>query len=79
MYYVYILKSLKDGSLYKGVTTDLKKRVAEHNSGQAKYSSFKKPFELAWYCAFTNKEKAYKFEKYIKIGSGFAFVNKHLI
>ncbi|MDP3764450.1 MAG: GIY-YIG nuclease family protein [bacterium] len=79
MYYVYVLKSLRDNSFYKGVTADLKKRILEHNSGLAKYSSFKKPFKLVWYSAFSNKEKAYKFEKYIKSGSGFAFVNKHLI
>ena len=29
MYYVYILKSLRDNSFYKGVTTDLKKRILD--------------------------------------------------
>lgn len=79
MYYVYILQSLKDKSIYKGITTDLKKRITEHNNGQARYSFLKKPFKLIWYCAFTNKEKAYNFEKYIKSGSGFAFTNKHIM
>jgi len=79
MYYVYILKSEKDGSLYKGVTMDLKKRIITHNSGSPKYSSSKRPFSLLWYCAFINKLKAYQFERYLKSGSGFAFTNKHLI
>jgi predicted GIY-YIG superfamily endonuclease len=79
MYYVYILKSQKDGSLYKGVTADLKQRIKDHNGGSAKYSSTKKPYSLMWYCAFHDKSLALKFEKYLKQGSGHAFTNKHLI
>ncbi|MEK7576800.1 MAG: GIY-YIG nuclease family protein [Patescibacteria group bacterium] len=78
MYYVYILKSLKDDSKYVGTTTDLKKRLAAHNSGGNKYSSSKKPFRLIWYCAFSDEKKAYDFEKYLKSGSGFAFARKRL-
>lgn len=78
MYYVYILKSKKDNSYYKGFTEDLKKRIYDHNHKSNKYSSTKAPFELVWYCAFLEKQKALNFEKYIKQGSGFAFVKKHL-
>ena len=79
MQYVYILKSLKDQSYYKGCTDDLRQRVKKHNSKGVKYSSTKAPFELEWYCAFKNKKKAFAFEKYIKSGSGFAFAKKHLL
>jgi putative endonuclease len=33
MWYVYILKC-KDGKLYTGITTDLDRRVSEHNAGK---------------------------------------------
>jgi len=79
MYYVYILRSQKDGSGYIGSTADLKRRIREHNSGNAKYSSSKKPFSLLWYCAFLDKRKAYEFEKYLKSSSGYAFTKKRLI
>jgi len=79
MYYVYILESLKDRGHYVGITEDLKKRLLDHNSGSAKYSSNKKPFKIAWYCAFRNKAKALEFERYLKHGSGHAFAKKHLI
>lgn len=79
MYYVYILKSKKDGSYYKGVTGDLKKRIHDHNHGSNKYSSTKIPLELVWYCAFIEKQNALNFEKYIKQGSGFAFIKKHIL
>ena len=79
MYYVYILKSQKDDSRYIGVTADLKKRLHQHNTGQATYSNTKRPYKVSWYAAFTSKEKAYAFEKYLKSSSGYAFTKKRLI
>ncbi len=79
MYYVYIFQSEKDKSYYTGVTTNLIKRLSEHNSGSSKYSSAHKPFIYIWSCIFREKDKAYCFEKYLKTGSGIAFRNKHLI
>ena len=78
MYYVYILQSKGDRSYYIGNTKDLRKRFAEHNAGKQKYSSGKRPFILLWYCAFSDKLPAYKFEKYLKSGSGSAFAKKRL-
>jgi len=79
MFYVYIIKSEKDDSRYIGVTTNLERRLQEHNSGLAKYTSSKRPFKLVWYCAFNDKQKAYDFEKYLKSSSGYAFTKKRLI
>jgi len=78
-YFVYILRSLSDDSLYVGVTTDLDNRLKEHNQGESKFSSAKRPFELIWYCSFKDKSKAYEFERYLKHGSGHAFMNRHLV
>ena len=79
MYYVYILKSQKDGSRHIGVTSDLKKRLLQHNAGGSIYSNTKRPYKINWYAAFMNKERAYAFEKYLKSSSGYAFTKKHLI
>ena len=79
MYFVYLIKSEKDGSYYTGVTKEIEMRIKEHNSGFSKYSSVKRPFVLSWYCVFEDKKKAYDFERYLKAGSGMAFRNKHLI
>ena len=79
MHYVYILKSLKDNSLYFGYTENIKNRLKEHNDGESKYSKSKLPFKLIWFCAFPNKLKALEFEKYLKHGSGHAFTNRHLV
>ncbi len=79
MYFVYILQSKKDESFYVGSTEDVRKRLAEHNAGKAKYSSTKRPYALKWFCAFPDKARALAFEKYLKQGSGFAFARKHLL
>lgn len=79
MYYVYILESKLDSSHYVGMTKNLKRRLQEHNSGNSKYCSSKKPYEIIWYGAFRDKTKALDFEKYLKQGSGFAFRNKRLV
>ncbi len=79
MFYVYILRSEKDKSRYIGVTSDLKRRLAEHNSGNARYSNSKRPYKLVWYSAFIDKAKAYDFEKYLKSSSGYAFTNKRFL
>jgi predicted GIY-YIG superfamily endonuclease len=79
VYYVYILKSERDGTLYKGTTSDLKRRLQEHNGGSSKYSDSKRPYSIVWYCAFPNKTRALIFEKYLKHGSGHAFAKKHFL
>ena len=79
MYKVYILKSLIDGSKYIGVTTDLVNRIKEHNNGETKSNKSKIPYKLIWCCGFSDKSRAYEFERYLKSSSGFAFANKRLI
>jgi len=79
MYFVYILKSLKDSSYYTGFTTDVEARLKKHNSGLVEYTSTRRPFELVWYCCFEDKLKALHFEKYLKSGSGFALARKRLV
>jgi putative endonuclease len=79
MFYVYILRSLKDSSLYIGYTSDLNRRLREHKYSDKYYSSSRKPLKLIWYCVFNNKDKAIKFEEYLKKGSGNAFLKKRLV
>lgn len=78
MFYVYILKC-KDGKHYTGCTSDLRDRYRRHNSGHVPATANNLPVELIFYCAFTDKYKAFDFEKYLKSGSGRAFLNKRFI
>ena len=79
MYCVYILQSTKDKSFYVGFSENVTSRLKDHNRLISQYTSSRAPYELIWYCEFSKKKKALKFEKYLKSGSGFAFRNKHLI
>lgn len=78
MYYVYILISIKNDQVYTGYTTDLQKRIKEHNSGKSVHTNKFRPWKVQTYIAFENKEQASNFERYLKTGSGIAFAIKHL-
>ena len=77
MYYVYLLENgSPEPQRYVGVTTDLKRRFAEHNAGKSPHTSKYK--RLVTYVAFSDELKAASFEKYLKSGSGHAFAKRHL-
>lgn len=78
MYYVYTLKcGVKH--LYTGCTENIEERLNRHRSGRVPATAERLPVELITYTIFKNRFKAFEFEKYLKSGSGRAFVNKHLI
>ena len=65
-YVVYMLRCA-DGTLYTGITTDLKRRVAVHNSGKgAKYTRGRGPLELVYAQICSDKSEALKRELEIK-------------
>ena len=68
MYYVYILKSLKDKRLYIGYTSNLKLRHKEHCDGMVKSTANRRPLELIYYEAYKNEKDARNREKYLKGG-----------
>ena len=79
MWYVYIIRSINfPEQEYIGATADLKRRLPEHNAGKSAHTAKFKPWELVWYCAFSDKYKALAFEKYLKSHSGRAFAKKRL-
>ena len=69
-YYTYILKSQKNNSLYIGYTSDLKKRLKEHNSGKNQATRPFRPYVLIFYEAFLSKIDAQDRERYLKGGYG---------
>jgi len=54
--YVYVLESLKTNELYIGYTTDLKRRIYEHNRNLNFSTKFEGPWQLVYFEAFLNKE-----------------------
>ena len=66
MFYGYFLKSEKDGKLYVGSTSDLRKRLAEHNAGKVHSTKSRTPLELRYYEAFLSEADARKREAALK-------------
>jgi len=68
MAWTYILECA-DGSFYVGSTTDLDRRVSEHNLGLgAAYTRLRRrrPVRLAWAAEFARVEDAYALEKQVQ-------------
>lgn len=78
MYYVYILRSAKDGKFYTGCTNDLKRRVREHNAGRVESTRPRKPLDLVHYEAFIDKHDAFAREQWYKTGWGRQHQNRML-
>ena len=63
---LYILRSSKDYGYYVGITHDLQKRLAYHNSGRVKSTKSRRPFEIIHSETFSNMPEARQREKYLK-------------
>ena len=69
-YCVYVLQSHKDRKLYIGFSSDLKQRIADHNSGNVSSTKGRKPLELIYSEFHKNKYDALRREKYFKTTAG---------
>jgi len=79
MFYVYLIKSIENPEQrYVGFTTDLKRRLAAHNSGASRHTAKFRPWKFVTYLAFSDERNAREFEYYLKTGFGKAFANKRL-
>lgn len=76
--YVYILQSVNDPSQhYTGLTSDIKARLKKHNEGGCFHTAKFKPWKIKTAIAFTERERAAKFEQYLKSHSGRVFAFRH--
>jgi predicted GIY-YIG superfamily endonuclease len=76
--YVYILRSRKSVErVYVGCTSDLQRRLKEHNDGEADATYKHRPWYIDVAVWFHDKQRAIEFEKYLKTGSGRAFSKRH--
>jgi putative endonuclease len=78
MYYTYVIKSRKNGKLYTGSTSDLRKRLWQHNNGKSPYTKGKGPFTIIYYEACLNLDDARSRELYLKSGVGKRYIKQRL-
>ena len=77
-YYIYCLTSISNPERhYVGFTTDLQLRLATHNAGKVTHTAKYGPWRIDSAHAFTDEDKAIRFEKYLKSHSGREFAKRH--
>lgn len=76
---VYIIQSISAPEhFYSGITTDVDRRLSEHNDGILPNTARYRPWKVKTLISFTDETQAHAFEKYLKSGSGRAFAKKRL-
>jgi len=78
MYYIYVLISQKDNKLYSGYTSDLIRRLKDHNNGKVDSTKRRKPFKLIYYEAYLNQQDATTREKFFKTQWGRNYLRRVL-
>jgi len=77
-YYVYVLQSEKDHKFYIGLTSDIRKRLDEHNSGKVSQTKNRCPLELIYWEGCLNQRDAARREKYLKTTWGKRYIKSRL-
>jgi putative endonuclease len=76
--FVYILRSESDPSChYVGIASDPGERLHWHNEGPYGYTTAHRPWSIAVSIEFPTEHEALRFERYLKSGSGRAFMKRH--
>lgn len=66
MFFVYTIKSRQNATMYTGYTSDLKRRIKEHNNGENVSTRANMPWELVYYEAYKSQSDAKHREKQLK-------------
>jgi putative endonuclease len=78
MYFVYILTNPKE-QLYKGITNNIERRIAEHNNNESPGTRGKGPWKLIYSESCLNRKAARVREKYFKLGQGREYIHEHML
>lgn len=70
MYWVYVLKSLKDNGWYIGQTSNLDNRLKLHKDGKVRSTRSRRPFRLIYKESHISRASSQRAEKYYKSGAG---------
>jgi putative endonuclease len=75
---VYVLKNADHNPrFYVGLTSDVRGRVDDHNAGRCPHTAQYRPWQLHVAIEFPDEQRAIRFERYLKSGSGREFAKRH--
>jgi putative endonuclease len=78
VHYVYVLRSVSDDGLYIAYSANLRRRFTQHVEGGAFATSYRGPWKLIYYEAYTEQADALGRERYFKSGGGRRFLRLRL-
>lgn len=78
MYFVYVLKSSIADKSYAGYTSNVQIRLAQHNSGETKYTRIYKPWIIIHTESYSTQKDALDREKYLKSKMGRRWLKENL-
>jgi len=79
MYSVYIIRSKTSDKAYTGYTSDIERRIAEHNAGRVKSTKAFIPYDLIHREEYEDKTIARKRELYLKTGQGRKWIKQEVL
>ena len=80
MHYVYILRSQQNPiRIYIGLAENVENRLKQHNRGDSTYTKSFAPWDIEVTISFKSRVLAAEFERYLKSGSGHAFLKKRFL
>jgi putative endonuclease len=77
-YYIYVLRSLKDGKNYTGYTKNLKLRFEQHTNGEVESTMNRRPLVLIYFEGCLDQQDATHREKYLKTHYGKMYLKNRL-
>ena len=80
MFYIYVLQSESDDGLYIGFSTDLRRRLKEHQEGKSFATSYRKPWRLIYYLArFLQADPTHHVLPCVRIANALFSTRSHFI
>ncbi len=78
MHYLYILESEVNGRYYIGITSDVKKRLRQHNTGKTKSTKAYIPWNLMCKVQFPTRQEAARIERKLKNSKSRRVIEKYI-
>jgi putative endonuclease len=80
LHFVYIIVSVSyPERYYVGLTNNVRRRLSHHNQGIVRSTAPFRPWRLRTAICFAKRHRALEFERYLKTGSGIAFLRKRFL
>jgi len=80
MHFVYIIVSVPHPDrYYVGLTENVRQRLGNHNDGIVRSTAAFRPWQLRTAICFKSRTRAADFERYLKTGSGIAFLRRRFL